>query len=149
MTVPVFVDTNILVYANDVRGDRAKHLLAGDLVRRIMADRSGFISLQVLQEYYAIATRKLKIPPEVARERMTFYMTLDVVLLQPHDLLAAVDISRLYQLSIWDGLILRAALISGCRKLYSEDLQHGFRLEQLKVVNPFYEPPPLMVHDVH
>lgn len=52
----------------------------------------------------------------------------------------AIDLHRLYGLSIWDALILRAALISGCRRLYTEDLQGGFRIENLEVVNPFSAP---------
>ena len=49
---------------------------------------------------------------------------------------AFVD-TNVHRLSIWDALILRAALISGCRRLYTEDLQHGFRIETLELVNPF------------
>jgi predicted nucleic acid-binding protein len=42
-----------------------------------------------------------------------------------------------HRLSFWDALIVRAALVSGCARLYSEDLQHGWRVEGLEVVNPF------------
>jgi predicted nucleic acid-binding protein len=65
---------------------------------------------------------------EAARRRVEIYSRLDIVRLELVDLLAAIDLHRFYRLSIWDALILRAALISGCRRLYSEDLQHGFRL---------------------
>jgi predicted nucleic acid-binding protein len=147
MTVPVFADTNILLYAEDVEADPFKHRVARDLIRDMMRAQSGHISLQVLQEYFSIATGKLKVHSEVARRRVEYYMTLDVVTLDEFDVLGAIDLHRLHQFSIWDCLILRAALISGCRKLYTEDLQHGFRLERLEVVNPFYGPPPLMVPD--
>ena len=38
-----------------------------------------------------------------------------------------------------DALVVRAALVSGCRTLYTEDLQHGQTFEGLRVVNPFRE----------
>lgn len=47
------------------------------------------------------------------------------------------NLHRLHQLSIWDGLIVRAALASGCRVLYTEDLQHGRSFDGLEVVDPF------------
>jgi len=53
------------------------------------------------------------------------------------DLLAAIDLCRLRQLSIWDALIVRAALASGCRVLYSEDLQDGQVIDGLEIVSPF------------
>jgi predicted nucleic acid-binding protein len=62
---------------------------------------------------------------------------LEVVSLVADDVLAAIDLHRLHSLSIWDALIVRAALISGCTILYSEDLQRGRRFENLEVVNPF------------
>lgn len=68
---------------------------------------------------------------------MDLYSRLDVVRLEPVDLLGAIDLHRLYSFSIWDALIIRAATISGCRRLYSEDLQAGFRIENLEIVNPF------------
>jgi predicted nucleic acid-binding protein len=100
-------------------------------------ERTGRISLQVLQEYFAAATRKLSMDAEVARRRIELYSRFDVVRLDPGDLLAAIDLHRLHRLSIWDALILRAAILSGCRRLYTEDLQTGFRIENLEVVNPF------------
>jgi len=64
---------------------------------------------------------------------------MDVVRLDVDDVLAAIDLHRLHELSIWDALVVRAALLSGCRTLYTEDLQDGRRFESLQVVNPFRE----------
>ena len=136
MTAPAFVDTNILLYADD-RADSKKRKRAQGLIREIVRDGNGRISLQVLQEYFAGATRKLKIDAAIARRKVELYSRLDVVRLEPSDVLAAIDLHRLHQLSIWDALILRAAIISGCRTLYTEDLQSGFRMENLEIVNPF------------
>lgn len=136
MSAPAFVDTNILVYADD-RAYPLKRQRSQELIRQVVLERSGWLSLQVLQEYFSAATRKLGIDAEVARRRVELYSRLDVAILGPTDLLTAIDLHRLYRFSIWDALIVRAALVSGCRRLYSEDLQAGFRIENLEIVNPF------------
>jgi predicted nucleic acid-binding protein len=136
MTAASFVDTNVLVYADDAdAGD--KRDVARALLTRIFADRSAVVSVQVLQEYFSAATRRLGLPAEAARSRVLALGRLDVVALVTDDVLAAIDLHRLQSLSIWDALIVRAALISGCTILYSEDLQSGRRFEKLRVVNPF------------
>ncbi|MEA2239846.1 MAG: hypothetical protein QOC81_4570 [Thermoanaerobaculia bacterium] len=136
MSVPAFVDTNILLYADD-RADSVKRERARQVIGEVVSDRIGHISLQVLQEYFSAATRKLGMDAEEARGRVEIYSRLEIVRLDVIDVLSAIDLHRFHGFSIWDALILRAALISGCRKVYTEDLQHGFRIENLEVVNPF------------
>jgi predicted nucleic acid-binding protein len=136
MTARCFVDTNVLLYADD---DSAGHKRdrARELIREVTRDRTGVLSLQVLQEYFAVATKKLKIPADGARRRIELLSQLDVVILGVEDLFSAVDLHRLHQFSIWDALVIRAALNGGCRLLYSEDLQEGRRIDGLEIVNPF------------
>jgi predicted nucleic acid-binding protein len=136
MTGPCFVDTNVLVYADDAR-DAVKREKARDLLRRLLRERAGKLSLQVLQEFFAAATQKLGMSALDARGRIEVFSYLDVVKLDVGDVLAAVDLHRLHALSIWDALVVRAAMMSGCRTLYTEDLQHGRRFEGLQVVDPF------------
>jgi predicted nucleic acid-binding protein len=136
MTGPYFVDTNVLVYADDAR-DPAKQATARGLLRDLLRERSAKVSLQVLQEYFAAATGKLGLTAVDARRRIEVFVHLDVVRLDADDVLAAIDLHRLHELSIWDALIVRAALMSGCRTLYTEDLQDGRRFEAVQVVNPF------------
>jgi predicted nucleic acid-binding protein len=138
MTGPFFVDTNVLVYADDARDER-KQTIAQDLLRRLLSERSGKLSLQVLQEFFAAATGKLGIEAADAKRRIEIFSHMDVVRLDVDDVLAAVDLHRLHQLSIWDALVVRAALNAGCRTLYTEDLQHGRRFEALQIVDPFRE----------
>jgi len=135
MTAPFFVDTNVFVYADD-RSDPRKQAIARDLIRRALRERTGKVSLQVLQEFFS-ATRKLGIEPVAAKRRIEIFARLDVVRLDVDDVQAAIDLHRLHDLSIWDALIVRAALISGCRTLFTEDLQHGRRFEGLEIVDPF------------
>lgn len=131
-----FIDTNVLVYAEDARDPR-KQTRAIELIQRLLRNRRGVLSLQVLQEFFAIATRKLAMPSEDARRRVVMYSRFDVVTLGPPDLLAAIDLHRLHRLSIWDGLIVRAALNGACTKLHTEDMQPGYVVDRLTLVNPF------------
>jgi predicted nucleic acid-binding protein len=136
MAAPAFVDTNILVYADD-RADPAKQSRAQDLIRRLIREKRGRLSTQVLAEYFVAATRKLGIETVDARRRVELYSRFDVIALQPADILGAIDLHRLHGFSLWDALIVRAALLAGCRTLYTEDLQAGFRIETLEILNPF------------
>ncbi len=138
MSGPEFVDTNILVYADDAR-DPKKQQRAQNQIRRLLSERRGVVSLQVLQEYFAAATRKLGLSSEAARQRVVLYSKFDVVILAQPDLLASIDLHRLHRVSIWDALILRAALNANCARLLTEDLNSGWTLEGLTVVNPFVD----------
>ena len=136
MTGPFYVDTNVLLYAED-NDQEAKRDVARDLISGLFGQRNGKISLQVLKEFFAAGTKKLGLDPLAAKRRVELYSRLDVVHLSTDDLLTAIDLHRLHQSAIWDALILRSAVISGCRTLLTEDLQHGFKLEGVEVVNPF------------
>jgi predicted nucleic acid-binding protein len=136
MTARCFVDSNVLVYADDhsagLKRDRARAL-----IRELMLTRTGVLSLQVLQEYFSVSTKKLGLPAEAARRRVALVSRLDVVILGVQDVLGAIDLHRLHGFSIWDALVIRAGLNAGCRVLYTEDLQDGRRIDGLEVVNPF------------
>jgi predicted nucleic acid-binding protein len=95
------------------------------------------LSTQVRQEYFVTATRKLGVGAEVARRKTEIFGRLHLVNLGLEDVLGAIDLLRLHQLSFWDALVVRAALVSGCSRLLSEDFQGGRRFDRLEVVNPF------------
>jgi predicted nucleic acid-binding protein len=136
MSAAAFLDTNVLLYADDLRAP-AKRQRAKSLIKQITEAGSGRISMQVLQEYFDVATRKLRVSAHFAREKVELYTRLKVVTLEPADVLIAIDLHREHQFSIWDALIIHAALISNCETLYSEDLQDGRRINGLEIVNPF------------
>lgn len=131
-----FVDTNVLVYADDRRDPRRQEI-AQQLVSELFAKPSGVISLQVLQEYFAAARSKLGIDATAARRKVELLAQLEVVVPSVDDLLAAIDLHRLHSFSLWDALIVRSALIARCQVLYTEDLQHGRVIDGLRIVNPF------------
>ena len=139
MSVREFIDTNVLIEADDAR-DQEKRDTARELVRSLMRDRRGVVSLQVLQEFFAAATRKLGMSSEDARRRVVRYSRFDTVTLFPADLLAAIDLQRLHHFSIWDSLIVRAALNANCVTLHTEDMSTGYVIESLGFSNPFLQP---------
>lgn len=136
MSAREFLDTNVLIYADDARDPR-KRTRARELIRRLLRERRGVLSLQVLQEFFAAATRKLGMRSEDARRRVVEYSRFDVVTLGAADLVAAIDLHRLHHLSIWDALIVRAALNGACTTLLTEDMQPGLVIEKLAFRNPF------------
>lgn len=136
MTARAFVDTNVLVYADD-RSRPERQRRAQELIADLFASSAGVLSLQVLQEYFVTARQKLAIDAAHARRKVELFARFEVVVPALEDLLAAIDLHRLHGFSLWDALILRAALVSRCQILYTEDLQHGQRVNGLRIVNPF------------
>jgi predicted nucleic acid-binding protein len=132
----VFLDTNLLVYADDLdaadKGEVARELLAVHL-----RSATGVVSTQVLQEYFVIATRKLGVDPAIARRKVELISRLDVVELRTELILGAIDLHRLHSLSFWDALIVKAASVAGCARLLSEDMQDGATVEGVRITNPF------------
>lgn len=141
MTEPIFVDTNIWVYAVD-SADPAKRERALE-VTAPASSRDLVISTQVLLEFYAVVTRKLAVPvsPDDAEAMVRQLTGLPVVTIDGSLVLSAVSASRDWQISIWDALILRAAEAAGCNRVLSEDLANGTRYGSVVVENPFVTNP--------
>ena len=129
-----FLDTNVLLYllsSEPTKADRAETLIS----------YGGVISVQVLNEFASVATRKLSMSvPEIREVLSTVRRLCDVVPLsiQTHDL--ALDFAEWYHLSIFDALIVATAVLAKCGILYSEDMQHGQKIEGLTIRNPFVAP---------
>jgi predicted nucleic acid-binding protein len=136
--VPSFVDTNVLVYAED-RDAKAKHEVARDLIVHLWEARDGVLSVQVLQEFYVCVTRKLRKPMASAKALETIgeYLTWTVVENTGRLLTEAIALQQRAKLSFWDSLVVQAAIDAGCDRLYSEDLNHGQKFGPVAVVNPF------------
>ncbi len=142
MIGPVFVDTNVLVYARDLNSG-PKQRRAGEWMDHLWRTQMGRLSFQVLDEYYAVVTRKLK-PGLSAGDARTDVR--DLLTWQPQavdgDVLeAAWDVEDRFGLAFWDALIVAAAHASGCRYLLTEDLQHGQDLDGVGVLSPFVAHP--------
>jgi predicted nucleic acid-binding protein len=136
MTARSFFDTNVLIYADD-KGSPAKQRRAVELVAEHRRAGTGVVSLQVLQEYFVAATRKLRVDAAVARRKVELLAEFDVAAPELADVLAAIDLHRLHGFSFWDALVLRCAKQSGCTVLLTEDLQDRREVDGVRIVNPF------------
>ncbi|MBX0328285.1 PIN domain-containing protein [Oscillochloris sp. ZM17-4] len=131
-----FLDTNIWLYAfisgqDALKAQKAKALIA--------ATQPLFLSIQVVNEVCTNLIRKGHTPETDIRDVIDdFYALYQVIDLDHQQLLTASDLRNRYPLSFWDSLIIASALQSGVPTLYSEDMQHGFVVDQkLRIVNPF------------
>ncbi len=133
-----FVDTNILVYLHDSK-EPEKQKRATEIMETLWRQASGCLSSQVLVEFYAVATRKLKpgLAPEIARQEIRDLMGWAPQPPSAELLERAWRLEDRYGLSWWDSLIAAAALAQNCRMLLSEDLQDGLEIDGLRIVNPF------------
>lgn len=126
-----FLDTNVILYllsADTSKADRAAELL----------ERGGFVSVQVLNEFTAVAMRKLHMEIAEIREILATVRQLCKVVpldLTTHD--RALELVEHHRLSIFDALIVSAAIGVDCTTLWSEDLHHGHKIERLTIKNPF------------
>lgn len=149
MSGPVFVDTNVWVYARD-SSDRAKHAAARRWLAELWASGAGRTSMQVLNEYYVTIARRLSRPlsaDEAWQDVMAMLAwsprAIDAAVLQQ-----ARVVEQRYQFNWWDSLVVAAALLQACTLLLTEDLQDGMVISGLRVLNPFrsgvQEAPPVV-----
>lgn len=133
-----FVDTNVLVYGHD-RSAADKVDRARRLIDRLWEDGTGALSIQVLQEFFVVVTRKLARPvdPDAAQSAIEDLGRWKVHSPVVADVLVATGISRRHRISFWDAMIVRSAQQLGCSTLWSEDLTEKRRYEGVQVRNPF------------
>lgn len=126
-----FFDTNVLLYllSDDAeKADRAESLLA----------EGGIVSVQVLNEFASVATRKAGLEIAEIREILAAvrgFCSVRVLDLETHDL--GLDIAGQHGYSIYDSLVIAAAKLAGCAELYSEDMQSGQTVVGVRIGNPF------------
>ena len=127
-----FFDTNVLVYL--ASGDSAK----ADRAEAVIAE-GGSISVQVLNEVASVARRKMQMnwnETHALLEMLRGLLTVHPLTLETHE--TGLALAERYDLSLYDAMIVAAALHAGCDKLWSEDMQHGMVLQNgLRIVNPF------------
>ncbi|MDE2979212.1 MAG: PIN domain-containing protein [Acidobacteriota bacterium] len=138
MTAPVFVDTNIFVYLHG-DSDPAKRERADSWIDFLARRRAGRLSTQVLQELYAVLTRKVRpaMELELARSIVRDLGSWKPLSLEPAVLERAWNLESRYSLSWWDSLIVAAAQASQCGVLLTEDLQDGQQFGGVRIVDPF------------
>jgi predicted nucleic acid-binding protein len=133
MPVKAFFDTNVLIYAvaqDDPRSTQAEELLAS----------GGVLSVQILNEFVSVARRKVLMPWSEVTEALDAFRALCPsplpITIEMHE--AALRIAEKHGCSIYDALVVAAALDAGCATLYSEDLRDGQTIDgKLTIRNPF------------
>jgi predicted nucleic acid-binding protein len=132
----VFLDANVLVYAQDA-GAPDKQRRSREIIGGVAASGDGVISTQVMQEYFVAATRKIGVPPLAAKGVLKTFAVFEIVQVSPALIHEAIECSILNQLSFWDSLILAAAASAGCSTVLTEDLNPGQIILGVKIQNPF------------
>ena len=137
MSGKTFVDTNILIYAHDLDA-KAKHEIAKEALRDLWSSRAGVLSMQVLQEFYVNATRKISSPlsRKAARGVVNSY-AIWCVDTAAEDISIAFQIEDEARISFWDALILASARKAGAVRILSADLNAGQRIVGIGIENPF------------
>lgn len=133
-----FVDTNVLIYAHDPSAG-PKYDQAKALINDLWRSGAGCLSIQVFQEFYTNATRKLARPlaPELAVQIISDLSHWQVHRPNANDVIEAIHLHTRSQISFWDAMILTSARRLGCQTLWSEDLNAGENYEGIEVRNPF------------
>lgn len=134
-----FLDTNVFVYSFDrsTKGETAKKLISNGL-----SSQRAKISYQVVQEFINVSTRKFKEPLTIGDLRIYVPKVLQplwTVYSSPKLIQSALDIKERWLFGYYDSLIIAAAIEANCSKLYSEDLQHGQKVYDLEIINPFIQ----------
>ena len=138
---PEFVDANVLVYAFDASA-KAKRAAAKALLERLWDSGGGCLSVQVLQEFFVIVTRKVAKPLSVeeAADRIREFSAWRVFGPGADDVLAAIALQQQSNLSFWDAMIVHAATETQCDVLWTEDLNDGQSIRGVRIRNPFAPP---------
>jgi predicted nucleic acid-binding protein len=137
MSGKIFVDTNVLIYAHDVDA-KAKHEAAKRVLHGLWNERTGALSMQVLQEFYVNVTREIPhpLPKESARLVVTTY-TIWCIDTTPAEISSAFRIEDESHIGFWDALIVASAVKSGADRILSEDLNAGQTISGVRIENPF------------
>ena len=132
-----FVDSNILLYAASKNPDEQDK--AGQ-AKDILNALDLALSVQVLQEFYAQATRTTRadrlshLQATLLIRSFCRYPVQETTLLLVE---AALRTTERFQISYWDAAIIEAARTLGCREILSEDLGDGQDYGGVRVTNPF------------
>jgi predicted nucleic acid-binding protein len=131
-----FFDTNVLLYLYSGE-DVQKRERAAELFGRYGRAKLILLSTQVVQEFYAAGSSKLRLPSRVLKDAVNKFLALPLICIGAAEILDAIQIEERYEISFWDALILAAAESGGAEVVYTEDLNDGQRYGSVLVRNPF------------
>ena len=131
----VFIDTNILIYANDSR-DRDKQQKAIQIISDLMLTGNGVISTQVMQEYANVALKKLNQDQSVVLRQLVLLESFEVIMVSPILIRKGIELKTVYNIGYWDSIIISAAESAKCKTIFSEDFNTGQYYSGIIAVNP-------------
>lgn len=140
MSAVDFFDTNIILYGLDANAPAAKRHRSEQLIAEALTERSAVISWQIVQETLHVVTGRFKsCISEDDREHLLAGILLPLWQVHPSiDIFSrSLAVQQRYRFSYYDSLVVGAALEAGCKRLLTEDLQHGQKIEGLRIENPF------------
>jgi len=132
----IFIDTNMFIYALD-QADLKKQALARSLLKSLQESRLGVVSTQVFQEFFVVATSKLKVNTQLAKKMIAYLANYEIFTVDLPTIKQAIDILSADQISFWDALIVSSAKASGCQLIWTEDLNHHQLIKGVRIENPF------------
>jgi predicted nucleic acid-binding protein len=138
MTGRIFIDSNIFLYTLD-KADNSRRKIAKERLLTAADNNKIVISTQVINEIFAVATRKLGIEALSVKEFIRGLYDFDVVIISTEIIESAIDCSILHRLSYWDALMIAAGQAAKCDILWSEDLKHDAEIRGLKIQNPLID----------
>jgi predicted nucleic acid-binding protein len=136
MTAPCFVDASVLLYARDSR-DPLKQARAAEWIDWLWQQRAGRTSVQVLAEFYSMATRLPGIDADAAWDEARRYMAWTPLPTDEALLRGTREVERRFKLSWWDSMVVAAAQLQDCAIIATVDLEDGTAFGAIKVRNPF------------
>jgi len=137
MTGKTFIDTNVLIYAHDIDAS-AKHQIAKAVLRDLWGERTGVLSVQVLQEFYVNVTRKIPTPLSKNSARLVVSnYAIWCIETTPTEISAAFQIEDESRIGFWDAMIVSSAVKGGASRILSEDFSAGQRIAGILIENPF------------
>lgn len=137
MPASIFLDTNVLVYAISGAGE---DLEKATKAKRIIQEETFCVSTQVLGEFYSVAVSPRRPSPLSHNEAVAwiqFWKRFDVFEITTAHVDLALETAGGCKIGYYDALIISAARLAGCDKIYSEDLNDGQDYGGIKVTNPF------------
>lgn len=137
MSAKTFVDSNVLIYAHDADAT-GKHDTAKSVLRDLWSERTGVLSVQVLQEFYVNVTRKIASPlsKDAARLVVNTY-TVWCTETTPAEIAVAFRIEDEARIKFWDALIVASAAKAGAVRILSEDMNDQQMIAGVRIENPF------------
>lgn len=133
MANDIAIDTNVLIYLHDSSSPKKR-----DISKNLLADNPA-ISSQVISEYLNTTRRLLNVSKEdLLANTSVLFSDCPITHVSPETLLFAASLVKKYHFQLFDAVIVASAVESGCKTLYSEDVQHGLVVnKKITILNPF------------